>query len=232
MLRVLHTMLSYPPRKSAPLVAVFSVFILTIGAEIAWTDFYGVGQWMPASRDMVFVSKDYWRLLSTLFVHADAGHLVSNVALYAILSFLLYGYFGWLVFPLASWLLAIPMTALALRTYPGETQLIGASGLVHLMGGIWLSLYLLIATNKSVGQRILRSGGVMLGIFFPTSFEAKTSYRVHFIGLAIGLGAGAIYHFFFRKQLHAHEVKARDPEEDESPIDFNNLEELEELDPP
>jgi rhomboid protease GluP len=232
MLRVLRTMLSYPPRKSAPLVAVFSVFVLTMGAVISWSDYHGAEKWMAASRDLVFENKEYWRLLTTLFVHADAGHLVSNAALYAILSFLLFGYFGALVFPLASWLLAIPMTALALKTYPGATELIGASGLVHLMGGIWLSLYLLIATNKSLGQRTLRSIGVMLGIFFPTSFEAKTSYRVHFIGLAIGLAAGALYHFFNHRRLHAHEVKYRDPEDEESPIDFNNLEELEELDPP
>jgi rhomboid protease GluP len=232
MLRVLRTMLSYPPRKSAASVAVISVFALVIGAEIAWTDFLSLEKWMSGSRDLVFENKEYWRLFTTLFVHADAGHLVSNAALYAILSYLLYGYFGVLIFPIAAWILAIPMTAIALKTYPGETELIGASGLVHLMGGIWLSLYLLIATNKSLGQRTLRSVGVMLGIFFPTSFEAKTSYRVHFIGLAIGLSAGALYHFLNRKNLHAYEVRYRDPEDEESPIEFNNLDELEELDPP
>jgi rhomboid protease GluP len=232
MLRVLRTMLSYPPRKSASIVAAFSVLVLALGASMSWSNFHNAEQWMSASRDLVFDKREYWRLFTTLFVHADAGHLVSNSALYAILSFLLYGYFGVFVFPVASWLLAIPMTAFALKTYPGDTQLIGASGLVHLMGGIWLSLYLLIATNKSLRQRTLRSVGVMLGIFFPTSFEAKTSYRVHFIGLAIGLSAGALYHLVNRKQLHAHEVKYRDPEDEESPIEFNNLEELEELDPP
>jgi rhomboid protease GluP len=228
MIRVIRTMLSYPPRKNAAIVAAASGLILTIGSAIASN---GYEDLMSASRELVFDKNENWRLFTTLFVHADIGHLSANLLLYLVLSFLLYGYYGALVYPFLCWALAIPMTAIALTTYPHDTMLIGASGLVYLMGGVWLSLYLLVATNKSLWARILRAGGVMLAIFFPTSYEEKVSYRVHFIGLAIGLAAGAIYHFLFSKALHSQELKVLEID-DESPIEFNNLDDLEQLDPP
>ena len=231
MIRVLSTLLSRRPRKNAAIVAAFSVLVLTCGSAIYWSNYLGAHEWMPASREAVLERHEIWRLFTTLFAHADVGHLVANAGLYGILSYLLFGYFGVGIFPLLSWALAIPMTALALTGYRSDTEIIGASGLVHLMGGIWLSLYFCLARNKRLTQRILRSIGVMLGIFFPTSFEDKIAYGVHFTGLSIGIIAGLIYYFANKTQLHAADRSIFE-EDDESPIDFNNLDELDELEPP
>lgn len=214
MIRILQTILTKPPRKSAAYVAILGLGFLVFGALIDWYVLGDERNWMPATRSLVFEKGEFWRLFTTLFVHADFGHLAANSLLYFILSYFLYGHFGFVLFPLTAWLLAIPMTAFALLSYRADTQLIGASGLVHLMGGLWLSLYFFIARNMSFSQRILRAGGVMLGIFFPTSFEPTTSYRTHFIGLGIGLLYGTIYYKMNESAFHADELVVDEPEEE------------------
>jgi rhomboid protease GluP len=231
MIRILSTLLSRPPRPNAAIVGALSVGFIAVGTSLYWKGAMNAQDWMPASYESVFKQHQFWRLFTTLIAHSDIGHLAANSFLFAILSFLLYGYFGTIVYPLMTWGLAIPMTAIALWTYGDETDLVGASGIVYLMGGLWLSLYFFLARNKTLTQRLLRSVGVMLGVFFPTSFEQHISYRVHFIGLGIGLAAGLIYYFANRNRLRAAEVVGFD-EDDESPIEFNNLDELENLPPP
>lgn len=214
MIRILKTLLSRPPKKSAVTVAFIALGALVLGAMLDWYVFSHTRDIMPATRTLVFEKGEFWRLFTTLFVHGDFGHLAANSLLYFILAYYLYGHFGFVLFPLTAWLLAIPMTAFALITYRPDTHLIGASGLVHLMGGLWLSLYFFIARDMSLTQRILRAGGVMLGIFFPTSFEPTTSYRTHFIGLFLGILYGTLYYKMNSNQFHAAEVLVEEPEEE------------------
>lgn len=205
-IRILTTLLSRPPRAETGFYTVATTLGLFAGAGLYWSRQWGADSWIPASRQAVFENNEIWRLATTLFAHADFGHLLSNTFMYVILGYLLCGYFGKFVYPVLAWSLAIPMTAFALLTYPPSTQLIGASGLVHLMGGLWLSLYFCLSRNLRLTQRLLRSGGVMLALFFPTSFEPNVSYRVHFIGLLFGLIAGSVYFAFNRRRLLAFEV--------------------------
>lgn len=204
-IRILNTLLSRPVRPEAGIWTVLTTLALFAGCALYWSRWLNADKWMPASRRLVFDDGHLWTLFTTLFAHADLGHLLANTFMYVILGYLLTGYFGALVYPLLAWALAIPMTALALLTYPSDTQLIGASGLVHLMGGLWLSLFFFLSRNLRLTQRILRAGGVMLALFFPTSFEPNVSYRVHFIGLLIGMIAGCLYFALKRDELRAQE---------------------------
>ncbi len=202
---VLKTLLSRPPRPQAGFWTVATTLALFAGSGLYWSQWRGSGSWMPASRRAVFENGEAWRLFTTLFAHADLGHLLANSLMYVILGYLLNGYFGNAVYPWLAWSLAIPMTALALLTYPPGTELIGASGLVHLMGGLWLILYFQLSRDLRLTQRILRAMGVMLALFFPTSFEPNVSYRVHFIGLGVGLLSGALYFALNQRRLRAFE---------------------------
>ncbi|MCM2281096.1 MAG: rhomboid family intramembrane serine protease [Bdellovibrionaceae bacterium] len=204
-IRILNTLLSRPNRPEAGLWTVVTTLALFSGCALYWSTALDADTWMPATRRAVFEHGEVWRLLTTLFAHSDLGHLLANSLMYVILAYVLSGYFGPLVYPALAWGLAIPMTALALLTYPPSTQLIGASGLVHLMGGLWLSLYFFVSRNLRMTQRILRAVGVMLALFFPTSFEPQISYRVHFLGLMIGLIAGSLYFARHRRELRAQE---------------------------
>ena len=91
------------------------------------------------------------------------------------------------------------MNLLTLWTYPPDVRLVGASGVVYLMAGFWLSSYVLIDRRFSVGRRVFRSVGFTLIVLFPTSFEAQVSYRAHAIGFAVGAAYGAFH--FWRKRL-------------------------------
>lgn len=229
-IRILATLLSRPPRPGAGIVATLSLLVLMAGCALHWGNFGEIAKFMSANRDLVFTHGEVWRLLTTLFVHADLGHVLSNSLLYFILSYLLYGYFGWRVYPLLAWLLTLPMTSLALLSYPSTTHLIGASGLVHLMGGLWLSLYLGLARNLRLTQRLIRAAGVMLAIFFPTSFEETVSYRVHFIGLLLGLVGGWIYFQINRRSLQAFEEISIELDPDDAPMDVEFDEQSAEMD--
>ena len=89
-------------RPNAVFVAFFGLMILALGSMMAWSDFLGAGEWMVASGQTVFARGEYWRAWTSLFVHSDLGHFLSNSVLFFAFSFLLYGHFGFWVFPLTS----------------------------------------------------------------------------------------------------------------------------------
>jgi len=53
-----------------------------------------------ASRETVFTKHEYWRLLTAIFTHTDAVHLLSNMMLFFFFGLFLYEYFGIIVFPI------------------------------------------------------------------------------------------------------------------------------------
>lgn len=58
------------------------------------------GSFTTASGNMVFQEKKYWRLFTSTLLHADLNHLAHDSFYFLGLSFLLNGYFGFLVFPI------------------------------------------------------------------------------------------------------------------------------------
>jgi rhomboid protease GluP len=146
----------------------------------------------------VFVHDEYWRLVTAIGAHADFRHFLGNGVVFAILSFLLYGYFGARVYPVLCWGLGSVVTGLALKTYPPQISLLGASGVVYLMAGFWLTQYLLIERRLLLRKRVLRAAGFGLLVLAPTVWDPSVSYRTHAIGLAVGVVFGAIY--FSRKK--------------------------------
>ena len=173
---------------------------------------------MSASGSKVFSQHQYWRLWTTLFAHGDGGHLISNSLLFFIFGYFLSGYFGIFVFPLLAMFIGGFTNAIILRFYAPEISLIGVSGVVYWMGGMWLVLYLLLDLQRSLTQRILRSVGVALAVFMPSAaFDPQTSYGAHLVGFILGVASGFIYYFFRRKSFEAAVVKEIIIEEDTKP---------------
>ena len=79
-------------------------------------------------------------------------HVVSNVILLTFFTYLLFGYFGFWVFPVLSLAMGALTNYISLRTYPSEVSLIGASGLVYWMAGFWLSMYMLVEYERRSRQ--------------------------------------------------------------------------------
>jgi rhomboid protease GluP len=187
---------TYLTRKPAPRshwVAITSVAILFAASLIYWGDAFGIATLLPASHESVFLQGEYWRLGTSILIHADFQHFLANGVVLGVLAFLLYGYYGAVVFPVWTLGLGTAVTALALRTYPAQTRLVGASGVVYLMAGFWLTLYLMLERGSSFGKRLVRAAGFAIIVLIPTAFEPSVSYRTHAIGFAVGVGFAVAY---------------------------------------
>lgn len=218
--RIRETWLTRAPR-GGEVISGFSVLLLALGSLAYWDGIAGADRWMAASGESVFGRGEWWRLWTTLFAHADLGHLLSNSLLFFVLGALLAGHFGAFVFPVASFVLGGVVNAMILKTYDPAVRLIGASGVVFLMGGIWLTLYLLIHRERTFGQRALRSLGVALALFMPTqAFDPSVSYRTHALGFAAGVAFALLYFLRNKSFFRSAEIVETVVEEDESAPPF------------
>lgn len=197
--------------------------VLVSGAY--WEDFLRVREWLAASKSQVFAGKEYWRLWTTLFIHGDSKHLISNSFLFFILGSLLAGYFGIFLIPVMAVLFGGITNIIVLLTMPENIKLIGASGIVFWMGGAWLTLYLLLDRRRTRLQRFLRAFGVGIVLFMPAeAFDPNVSYLAHLVGFVLGIGWGLVYFLLKRKPLRDAEIYKfeSDPEanlESETPMD-------------
>jgi membrane associated rhomboid family serine protease len=143
--------------------------------------------YMGASRETVFLKKEYWRLLTAVFTHSGSVHLLSNIPLFFFFGLFLYEYFGILLFPVIPLLIGMLANAITLYFYPDTVMLIGASGMVYGMASLWLILYIYHDTDHTVPVRIFRSIGFTLIVLFPTTYDPSTSYMAHAAGFVLGI---------------------------------------------
>jgi len=186
------------------LVTLFTIF----GALVCCGDTWGAESWMPATRGQVWGAHQWWRAWTTLFVHADAHHLLANCVLFFILGMFVFGYFGAVVFPFLALAVGGVANLYVLSGMRNETQLIGMSGVVFWLGGFWLLLYFLIDRRRSLGARAMRAGGVALGLFMPAeAFDPSISYQTHLTGFVLGLACALIFYVFNRDKIRRAEIK-------------------------
>ena len=172
---------------------------------IYWTDTLGLASQLAATPEMVFERREYWRLLTAIGAHANFEHLLSNAIVFGLLSYLLYGYFGAVVYPLLILSFGVVVMGISLATYPPLTILVGASGVTYLMAGFWLTLYLFVERRFSPGKRLLRSIGFSLIVLMPTVFEPTVSYRTHALGFGVGVLLGLVYFHYKKESLRRAE---------------------------
>ena len=220
---VRETWLTRKPSSESAWVAVVATLALALGSLSAWT-WTSVSDWARASAHSVFTSHQYWRLWTTIFVHSDLNHLLSNSFLFFILAFFLFGHFGSLVFPVAALFLGGIANAFSLMTYKPEIELVGASGVVYWMGGAWLVLYFFLSRQKNTFHRAMRTFGVALLLFAPAdTFQPNVSHRTHLSGFLIGVLFGVLYYWFNRHLFKSAEVVETiiddDPEDELPPIE-------------
>jgi rhomboid protease GluP len=204
--RVRETLLSRKPREwSLEITALFLSMIMAISL-LAWRNGAALLPTLAATSEGVLKQREYWRLLTAIAVHGDVMHVLSNAILLSLFTYLLFGYFGFWVFPVMSLAMAGLTNYIALLTYPSEVTLIGASGLVYWMAGFWLSMYLLVERSVGPGKRALRVGCVALLVLLPSSFQANVSFRTHAFGLGLGVVSALVYFRRNRESIRAAEV--------------------------
>ena len=139
------------------------------------------------SGDSFFARKEYWRLLTALFVHADLQHLFSNAPLFLVFGWLLMDYYGMAVFPAGSLLIGAAANMATIYFYDPGIRLVGASGMVYGMAAQWLVYYVRFDTNFTLGKRIFRATGFSMAMLFPTTVYPNVSYLAHGAGFTMGI---------------------------------------------
>jgi rhomboid protease GluP len=185
---VSETYLSRKPAEGSGMAAAVSLLVMAGFSLLFWSNYSGYGLLLPASGETVFGQHQYWRLLTSIFVHADLKHLLANSPGIVGLGYLLFGYFGYRIYPLLVLAAGAAVNLLSLATYPPNVYLLGASGVVYLMAAFWLTLYVCLERRYSVGKRTFRATGFLLIVLIPAGYDAAISYRTH----AIGFGAGVV----------------------------------------
>jgi rhomboid protease GluP len=212
--RVRDTWLSKKPHPLAALTMAVFLFIMVLLAGSYWENFFNAQEWMAATKLQTLTQHEYWRAWTTLFVHGDGKHLISNSFLFFVLGSLLAAYFGILLVPVMALLFGGITNFFVLSGMPLDVKLIGASGMVFWMGGAWLTLYLLLDRRRTLPQRCLRAFGVALVLFMPAeAFDPTISYQSHLLGFLFGVGWGLVYFLIKRKPLRGAEVYEMEVEE-------------------
>ena len=220
--RLVKTLFSRKPHSNSFIVSASMVFLCALISNLVWKN-KNLADLLSASQHGVYCQQKWWQLMTTVFVHGDGLHLISNSFMLFILGFFVFGYYGWKVYPIYALAGATVTNALALLTYSPQVRLIGASGLVYYLAGFWLCLYVIIERQRTMGARVLRVLGVGLMVLFPSTFEMQVSYRTHAIGIVVGIFMAGIYYLKNRKRLHGFEVykEVEEPEPEEKPITWH-----------
>jgi len=204
-IRIKSTLLSQKPREESFLIALLSVTVLLFVSLLCWRN-PSLLDLLAANRHQVVGEQEYWRLLTTTAIHADLTHFLSNAILFALFTFLLYGYFGFWVFPVAVVALGSLTNYLSLLTYSENVQLIGASGLVYLMAAFWLTTYVLVERTHPLKRRVLVAMGIALIVLVPSNLSPGVSYRTHAIGCGIGIVVALGYFQARKEQIRSLET--------------------------
>jgi rhomboid protease GluP len=199
LLIIRDTYLSRKPATRSFTVGLLSMACLAAFSVLYWTNAKNLSTRLEGVPAAVFDRNEYWRLLTGILIHADIRHLLSNIFVFGFLAYLLYGYYGWIVYPGLMALLGVLTNLLSLAAYPPNTRLVGASGMIYAMSGFWLLLYLLIERRLSIPKRLVRCVGFAMITLLPTAIDPSVSYRSHFTGFLLGSATAVIY-FLLRKK--------------------------------
>jgi rhomboid protease GluP len=190
-----ENLLTGRPKRDAlvPTVALAGLLVLGRACEI------------PASAELVFAKGEIWRAWTTLFVHADWAHLLSNLVLFVPFAYALMSYFGLGFFPLAGFAVGGLVNLAVLRTMPPETLLVGVSGVVYWMGAAWVTLGFLVDRRRKTSIRAVKALGVSLILFAPELYRPEVSYLSHLLGYVSGVACAFAYYLARRPEFRSAE---------------------------
>jgi rhomboid protease GluP len=177
----------YEKPKFKHLIApLFIVLLCCAFTLLSWySPRYGELLWV--SGPSIFRKGEYWRLFTALFVHSGLLHLLSNMPLLFVFGWFLRTYFGFVAFPIAAVAIGAVANAATLYFYHDHIRMVGASGMVYGVVGLWITLYLRYEVRHRFWAKLLRVAGVSLVLLFPSSYSPDTSYLAHIFGFALGI---------------------------------------------
>jgi membrane associated rhomboid family serine protease len=186
----------FPPRGFSGTEWLLLVNIaVSVGLLASWREHYSPELWrtMRAWWDGVDVRGEWWRMLPTMFLHADAGHLARNLAALLVTAGGVEVFFGRRT-TLALYLATGALAALA--SYFGHDRpplSVGASGAVFGLAGVLTSFLVKYAGRFSERQKWKARrvyAPLLLFLVPPSLFNAD--WMAHLGGFAAGVAAGLV----------------------------------------
>lgn len=159
---------------------------------------------LSASGLSVFKAHEWWRLWSSVWAHGDLAHFLANSPLFLLFTYLLVRFFG-LPLALFGFLMGGVINFFTLKTMPEAVNLVGMSGVVHWLGAMWVTLYLLIDRRHSLQVRFASSLFLTLMLFIPESYRPEVSYAAHAIGYVTGILSALGVYALYRQTFKARE---------------------------
>ena len=183
--------LATKPPASFLTVPIFMAVLFAVTSIGYWQQPKTFDFWV--SKQSILVDGQYWRLFTALFTHSDLVHLLSNLPLFLIFGWYLRAFFGMRMFPIVALLAGIASNFLTVIFYEDATRLLGASGMLYAMVGLWLLYYVRFETMYKFWNKVMRATAFALVLLFPTTFQENVSYLAHFWGFVSGLVLGALF---------------------------------------
>lgn len=197
------TYLTRPRFKGAKLGALGFLALCVVLSSFYWH--HSDGGQLLAKANLVFDGGQYYRLLTSLFIHGDLKHLLSNSFMLLILSYYVIEYYGLKIFFSYAIIFGVITNAITLKTMAPEIGLLGASGVVYFLWGLWLSLYVFIERGVDLSRRFMKVVAITIFLLIPSSFDPQVSYMAHGVGFGAGLIAGVGHFLVFKKRIRARE---------------------------
>jgi rhomboid protease GluP len=183
-------------RLSGMIPAVLVLYTAWMISYLTWNSI--TPDWYSLSKNSILLNHQYWRILTSIFIHADIIHFASNLLMLAVFGWFLFEYYGWILFPAAALVCGMAANMTAVSFYDGDVRLVGASGMVYAMAALWLILYIRFDTGQKIGYRILRASAFSLAMLIPTTFSPEVSYSAHAAGFVYGIIAACVLGFFIK----------------------------------
>ncbi len=199
--KLTRTLLSKRPGDGSIFIGIFSLLVLL-------AVFLFTGRAFEANGVLIFDKGEWWRAFTTTLMHADFVHLGHNALFFTLFAVLLNTYFGWIMFPLVSFIMGGIINILTLSFYPKEIYLVGISGVIYFMASFWMTSYVLIERKMKFHRRLIVATGISLALFCPDlmHLEEKVSYLSHALGFALGIPTALLWFRFHRDEIRAQEI--------------------------
>jgi rhomboid protease GluP len=159
---------------------------------------------LSASGEWVFQRQEWWRLWSSVWAHGDLTHFLANTPLFLLFTYLITRFFG-AKFMLMGIFIGGGINFITLLTMPEAVKLVGMSGVVHWLGALWVTLYILIDRRYSWRTRFGSSLFLCLMLFLPESYRPEVSYVAHAVGFISGVMTGLLIYLVKQRTFQSHE---------------------------
>lgn len=188
------------PHHQSGIVAAIIFLMACLGVSL-WQWDQGLNQILVATGKSVFEQGEYYRLFTSTYVHGSAAHLIGNSTSLLFLTYFVSQYYGVTVGLIHTLVAGALINYLTLKTMPLEIGLVGASGVIYFLWGLWLTLYLLIDRTVTLTRRFMKITAITILMLVPSTFEPGISYMAHFLGLVCGVLWAVGYFVFARRKI-------------------------------